>query len=75
MHDEHDDEPELKRFEPAAISPLERFRDPEGWRQRRMEQLREVIEGPSTPEDNLRAQHEYFDLRRGYSHDDDEYGF
>ena len=70
--DSADQELELKRFQWDGTSPLERAKDPEGWRQRRLKSLKEVIKGPSSPEDWLRAKEEYGDLRRGYSYDDEE---
>lgn len=55
MTDDHSDSSGFKRFELDATSPLDRAKDPEGWRWRRMATLREVIKGPATPEDWNRA--------------------
>lgn len=63
--DDGQEEPQLKRYTQDMSSPLERFEHPEGWREQRLETLREVIKGPSTTEDWHQAHNEYLDLKNG----------
>lgn len=67
---------DLKRFEYDLTSPLERAKDPGGWRWQRMGTLREVIDGPASPEDWHRAKEEFDQLQYGPDFDEhDDFGY
>lgn len=69
-NDGPEEEPHLRRYREDTTSPLERF-DDKGWQQRRLEELKEVIKGPSTLRDRYRAEEEYHELQRGCSYGDE----
>ncbi|MCA9231059.1 MAG: hypothetical protein KDA57_10425 [Planctomycetales bacterium] len=76
MTDKDDDDMELKRYYPRAISPLSTPEEKAAFRLKREEELRDIIKGPAPTEDWHLANEELRGIRTGrFEYDEDEWRF
>lgn len=76
MTDKDDDELELKRYYPRAISPLATPEEKEAFRWQREKELRDILKGPTPSEDWDRANEELRGMRSDrFQNDEEEWMF